>query len=101
MAMPLSLYELCAERSSPPGKQTGSPVAHSCRVLGAYAPPMLMGGASLATRFMNHGSGVPNSTTEATCGATAGASGPRPAGTSTPAGTLSAVVYPATAAPWE
>src|SRR6516162_2912351 len=31
-AIPLFLYELCAPRSRPPGKQTGSPVAHSWRV---------------------------------------------------------------------
>ena len=36
-AIPLSLYELCAERSRPPGKQTGSPDAHNWSVFAAYS----------------------------------------------------------------
>ena len=62
----------------------------------------MIGGAVLATICKNPLDGLPNSATAATWSATAAGIGPvRPAGIAKPAGTESAVRYPATAAPCE
>src|SRR3954447_3242199 len=100
--MPLTLYELWAERSRPPGKHTGSPVAHSWTVLPAYRSPMAIGGALRSARPRNQASGVPNRATAATWEPTEAGNGPEMlAGNAIPAGTVLEVVYPATAAPCE
>jgi hypothetical protein len=53
------------------------------------------------TMPMNRGEGLPNSVTAATWFATAGGIGPVTPESAAPAGTVSEVTKPATAAPWE